>query len=595
MATAHEDTLCTALDVSPGKDDLISDSGIIFGSKEIEDLIEAEILKIQEKKQRAESKLVCQGLHKAHGLTEGVVRQALSFMTNTGKVTRAFPRGKESLRLPDKKKSSQDESTKERKVSQDEERIVKCRSELVKIASATNTDTSDTIRDCEGSPSIYISENYDTDTESQTSEITDCDFIENMNENRKNIDESLWQRTNRRLAEVEQQIQSIESKLKDRECNDMGKFQFMCDGFFKKINCLEQENQSLIYENSSLKNEIINLEAMVAKNSIEIRPRPSSQFLQENVFNQNQNKIAAGAPYVFGINQTHPQHQYNWNEARTGETSTTTINPPRGCINNDENSIIFSRGNKNAKEGTWKIPKVSTVTSPSRYTMELPTSNRYRILQDKSEDELQSILNRQEFFQPIVQTTVPREKSIPARNFPGEGTYAETLKRGNMTQKDTRRDEDRGNESTNVINKSRPVGAKSRSMNQQNSKSNKEQVTNRPQNTKPRESNAKVHRKTTVILGDSMVKHIEGWKMRKALRNGENIVVHSFRGATTDDMKSYILPTKRRNPGHVVIHVGTNDLESDKTPKEIAKDIYDIAQSLKTNDMVTINTNINTW
>ena len=36
--------------------------------------------------------------------------------------------------------------------------------------------------------------------------------------------------------------------------------------------------------------------------------------------------------------------------------------------------------------------------------------------------------------------------------------------------------------------------------------------------------------------------------------------------------------------------VGTNDLESDKTPKEIAKDIYDIAQSLKTNDnMVTIS------
>ena len=44
MATAREDTLCTALDSSPGKDDLISDSGIILGSKEIEDLIEAEIL-----------------------------------------------------------------------------------------------------------------------------------------------------------------------------------------------------------------------------------------------------------------------------------------------------------------------------------------------------------------------------------------------------------------------------------------------------------------------------------------------------------------------------------------------------------------------
>ena len=76
--------------------------------------------------------------------------------------------------------------------------------------------------------------------------------------------------------------------------------------------------------------------------------------------------------------------------------------------------------------------------------------------------------------------------------------------------------------------------------------------------------------------------------MRKALRNGGNVVIHSFRGATTDDMKSYILLPKRRNPGHVIIHVETNELESDKTPKEIAKDIYDIAQSLKTNDNMVI-------
>ena len=61
----------------------------------------------------------------------------------------------------------------------------------------------------------------------------------------------------------------------------MGKFQIMCDSFLEKINCLEQENQSLIYENSSLKNKIMNLEAMVAKNSIEIRPRPSSQFYKK--------------------------------------------------------------------------------------------------------------------------------------------------------------------------------------------------------------------------------------------------------------------------------------------------------------------------
>ena len=67
-----------------------------------------------------------------------------------------------------------------------------------------------------------------------------------------------------------------------------------------------------------------------------------------------------------------------------------------------------------------------------------------------------------------------------------------------------------------------------------------------------------------------------------------NVHVKCFPGATTSDMADYIKPTMRRDPDVVVLHVGTNDLRSDSSSKEIAKSVMDIATNMKTeeNDII---------
>ena len=45
----------------------------------------------------------------------------------------------------------------------------------------------------------------------------------------------------------------------------------------------------------------------------------------------------------------------------------------------------------------------------------------------------------------------------------------------------------------------------------------------------------------TEILGDSLVKNIEGWELPD---QSNKVITKHFSGASTTDMKSYLLPTK---------------------------------------------------
>ena len=83
---------------------------------------------------------------------------------------------------------------------------------------------------------------------------------------------------------------------------------------------------------------------------------------------------------------------------------------------------------------------------------------------------------------------------------------------------------------------------------------------------------------TTVILGDSIIQNLQGYKLGK--ETGNRVVVKSFRGATTHDMKSYIQPTIDNSPERICLHVGTNDLKS-KKPGEVADAIVDLARKIK--------------
>ena len=74
-----------------------------------------------------------------------------------------------------------------------------------------------------------------------------------------------------------------------------------------------------------------------------------------------------------------------------------------------------------------------------------------------------------------------------------------------------------------------------------------------------------------------MTKGLQGWKLSKARTS---VSVKSFSGATLEDMESYAIPTMRADPDKVVIHIGTNDLQTRMQPREIAEGIVNLADNI---------------
>ena len=98
-------------------------------------------------------------------------------------------------------------------------------------------------------------------------------------------------------------------------------------------------------------------------------------------------------------------------------------------------------------------------------------------------------------------------------------------------------------------------------------------------NQRNRES--KRNKKNILIIGDSMVKHLDGRKLKGSLGNGQNFYVKSFSGANTEDMADYSKPPMKRNPDVVILHVGTNSLGTNKPAEDIANEINDLAVDLR--------------
>ena len=100
-----------------------------------------------------------------------------------------------------------------------------------------------------------------------------------------------------------------------------------------------------------------------------------------------------------------------------------------------------------------------------------------------------------------------------------------------------------------------------------------------------------VQTRTVYVLGDSMLKHINGWEISQKLDNCK-VYVEPYRGATVRCLKDHVKPAKRKNPDHCILHVGTNDLDSETSPDMIAKSIEDVASSLKSNSCdVSVSSN----
>ena len=84
------------------------------------------------------------------------------------------------------------------------------------------------------------------------------------------------------------------------------------------------------------------------------------------------------------------------------------------------------------------------------------------------------------------------------------------------------------------------------------------------------------------IIGDSMVKDVDGYLLTGSIKRKFIMKVRPFSSARTVDMQVYIKSTKCDfDPSLYLLHVGTNDLLLEDTPEAISKRIIATAESLK--------------
>ena len=89
-------------------------------------------------------------------------------------------------------------------------------------------------------------------------------------------------------------------------------------------------------------------------------------------------------------------------------------------------------------------------------------------------------------------------------------------------------------------------------------------------------------KETVFILGNSIVKKVNGFYPTKNIKYKILVKVTPFSSAKIRCMYDHAKPTIRElNPQHIILHVGNNNLNSEKTASQISNSILDLANSLK--------------
>ena len=89
-------------------------------------------------------------------------------------------------------------------------------------------------------------------------------------------------------------------------------------------------------------------------------------------------------------------------------------------------------------------------------------------------------------------------------------------------------------------------------------------------------------KKSAFIVGDIMIKKIDGYSLTSSVNYRYTVKVRPFVTAKTEDMYDHIKPTQRNfQPNVYISHVGTNNLPTDMTPEEISKKIITFSKNLK--------------
>ena len=82
----------------------------------------------------------------------------------------------------------------------------------------------------------------------------------------------------------------------------------------------------------------------------------------------------------------------------------------------------------------------------------------------------------------------------------------------------------------------------------------------------------------TIIVGDSIIKGLQRDLFSRAAKR--SVIVKSFPGATTTNMKHHVQPCVELNLKMITLQTGTNDLKSSTSPREVAEKIVDLGNMI---------------
>ena len=87
------------------------------------------------------------------------------------------------------------------------------------------------------------------------------------------------------------------------------------------------------------------------------------------------------------------------------------------------------------------------------------------------------------------------------------------------------------------------------------------------------------------------MKKLNGYLFTKKIKHKVAVKVRTFTTAKVSCMQDHVKPTIRDiNPQQIILHVGTNDLKTERTASQIAESMIDLTISLKNNgNMIAVS------
>ena len=86
--------------------------------------------------------------------------------------------------------------------------------------------------------------------------------------------------------------------------------------------------------------------------------------------------------------------------------------------------------------------------------------------------------------------------------------------------------------------------------------------------------------KKTKILGDSIIKNVDHWRLNRRMK--PIVLIYSISGAITKAVTHHVIGCLQdKSPDTMLLHHGTNDLRNEESAKKIASNIINVALSGK--------------